>query len=57
MLSGEEKKLILLGIVKTELKNLKMTRENKAYKDCIRKLHETCRILVKVRISFLHEIL
>lgn len=47
-MSGSEKKKILLGIVRDELNKNGMTRADAGYKDCIRKLHDMCRTLVKV---------
>ena len=47
-MSGSEKKKILLGIVREELHKNGMQKGNLAYKDCIRKLHEMCRTLIRV---------
>jgi hypothetical protein len=46
-MSGSEKKKILLGIVREELHKHGMQKGNAAYKDCIRKLHEMCRTLIR----------
>ena len=47
-MTGSEKKKILLDIVKEQLVKHGMNRTHDKYKDCIRKLHEMCRTLVKV---------
>ena len=50
-MSGSEKKRILLEIVREELNKNGMGRKNgKIYKECIRKLHDMCRTLIKVTV-------
>ena len=47
-LSGSEKKARLLKIVRAELEKLGMTTRHQNYKKCIKKLHEMCRMMLKV---------
>ena len=47
-LSGSEKKARLLKIVRAELEKLGMNTRHQNYKKCIKKLHEMCRMMLKV---------
>ena len=53
-LSGSEKKARLLKIVRAELEKLGMNTRHQNYKKCIKKLHEMCRMMLKVHIYRLY---
>ena len=48
-MSGSEKKAKLLAIVRAELDRQGMNAKDPNYKKCIKKLHEMCRMMLKVR--------
>ena len=56
-LSGSEKKARLLKIVRAELEKLGMNTRHQNYKKCIKKLHEMCRMMLKVILFmiFVHD--